>query len=116
MPRIAGVNIPMQKHIVIGLRAIYGIGPTRAHLICDHAQVKTDTKVKDLTETALNAVRKAIDTYRDEIEGNLRRTVAMHIKRWKDISSYRGRRHHARLPVHGQRTRTNAQTRKRSRA
>lgn len=110
MARIAGVNIPNQAHIVIGLQAIYGIGSTRARLICDAAGVVPSTKVKDLDESQLDALREQVAKY--EVEGDLRREVTMSIKRLMDMGCYRGFRHRKGLPCRGQRTRTNARTRK----
>lgn len=110
MARIAGINIPVQKHIVIALNSIYGIGRTRAKLICEVAKVNPATKVKDLTEGELDALRAAVSKY--SVEGDLRREVAMNIKRLIDLGCYRGVRHRRGLPVRGQRTHTNARTRK----
>lgn len=109
MARIAGINIP-NKHIVIGLRSIYGIGPTRAKKICAEANIAPTTKVNDLTEAELEELRKQVATF--EVEGDLRRKVAMSVKRLMDLGCYRGIRHRRGLPVRGQRTRTNARTRK----
>lgn len=108
--RIAGVIIPMQKHIVIGLTAIYGIGRNRARGICESAKVEPDKKVKDLTEAELESLRGEISKIR--VEGDLRREVAMNIKRLVELNTYRGLRHKRGLPLRGQRTRTNARTRK----
>src|SRR3990167_9821432 len=108
--RIAGVIIPMQKHIVIGLTAIYGIGRNRAQVICEVAKVDPSKKVRDLTEGELENLRSEIGKYR--VEGDLRREVAMGIKRLVELGTYRGLRHKRGLPVRGQRTRTNARTRK----
>lgn len=110
MARIAGVNIPVQKHIVIALTYVYGIGRPRAKLICMLAKVDPATKVKDLTEAELNAIRNEISKFL--VEGDLRREVAMNIKRLMDLGCYRGVRHRRGLPLRGQRTRTNARTRK----
>ena len=110
MARIAGINIPVQKHTVIGLRAIYGIGSSHAKAICAAANVKTDSKIKDLTEQELESLRAEVAKY--TIEGDLRREVSMNIKRLMDLGCYRGIRHRRGLPVRGQRTRTNARTRK----
>ncbi len=110
MARIAGVNIPVQKHVVIALTSIYGIGRTRAKQICEEAGVKTDSKVKELTEEQLDALRNAVSKF--TVEGDLRREVSMNIKRLMDLGVYRGLRHRRGLPVRGQRTRTNARTRK----
>ncbi len=108
--RIAGVNIPVQKHIVIGLTAIYGIGRSRAAKICAEAKVSPNKKGKDLTEAELELLRNEIAKVR--VEGDLRREVAMNVKRLIELGSYRGLRHRRGLPVRGQRTRTNARTRK----
>ncbi len=108
--RIAGVIIPMQKHIVIGLTAIYGIGRNRAKDICTSAKVESAKKVKDLTEAELESLRTEIAKIR--VEGDLRREVAMSIKRLVELGTYRGLRHKRGLPARGQRTRTNARTRK----
>lgn len=108
--RIAGVIIPMQKHVVIGLTAIYGIGRQRARTICDLAKVDSTKKVKDLTEAELESLRGEVIKFR--VEGDLRREVAMNIKRLVELGTYRGARHKRGLPVRGQRTRTNARTRK----
>lgn len=110
MARIAGINIPVQKHIVIGLTSIYGIGRSHASDICAAAGVKADSKVKDLTEQELDAIRAEVSKY--AVEGDLRREVSMNIKRLMDLGCYRGIRHRRGLPVRGQRTRTNARTRK----
>ncbi len=110
MARIAGINIPVNKHAVIALTSIYGIGRSRARDICTAAGVKIDTKVKDLTETEVDALRSQVTKY--TVEGDLRREVSMNIKRLMDLGCYRGLRHRRGLPVRGQRTRTNARTRK----
>jgi small subunit ribosomal protein S13 len=110
MARIAGINIPMNKHVCIGLTAIYGVGRTQAMQACLGAGVKPETKVKDLTEAEVAALRSQIA--RLAVEGDLRREVAMNIKRLMDLGSYRGMRHRKGLPMRGQRTRTNARTRK----
>lgn len=110
MARIAGVNIPAQKHTVIALTSIYGIGHTRARSICERAGVKPDVKVKDLTDAEVDSLRTEIG--RLSVEGDLRREVSMNIKRLMDLGAYRGLRHRRGLPVRGQRTRTNARTRK----
>lgn len=110
MARIAGINIPMNKHVVIGLTSIYGIGRTQAAKACEAAGVKPETKVKDLTEAEVTALRNQIAKL--PVEGDLRREVAMNIKRLMDLGSYRGLRHRKGLPMRGQRTRTNARTRK----
>ncbi len=110
MARIAGVNLPVQKHTVIALQSIYGIGPTRARLICDQAQVPPHVKIKDLDEAKIELLRAEVAKF--VVEGDLRREVAMSIKRLMDLGCYRGLRHRRGLPVRGQRTRTNARTRK----
>jgi small subunit ribosomal protein S13 len=110
MARIAGVNIPVQKHIVIGLTAIYGVGRSRARVICKLANVKPETKVKDLSDGELEEIRLKLEKFK--VEGDLRREVAMNIKRLSELGTYRGLRHRRGLPVRGQRTRTNARTRK----
>lgn len=108
--RIAGVNIPVQKHIVIGLTSIYGIGRSRAETICATAKIKPETKVKDLSEAELDNLRNEVAKFR--VEGDLRREVSMNVKRLIELGAYRGLRHRRGLPVRGQRTRTNARTRK----
>ena len=110
MARIAGVNIPDNKHTVIALTHIYGIGRTRAAQICAAVGVAPDRKVKDLAESELEAIRAEVSKY--VVEGDLRRSVSMDIKRLMDLGCYRGIRHRRGLPVRGQRTRTNARTRK----
>jgi small subunit ribosomal protein S13 len=110
MARIAGINIPMNKHIVIGLTSIFGVGHSQAKRACAGAGVKPETKVKDLTETEVAALRAQIAKI--PVEGDLRREVSMNIKRLMDLGTYRGIRHRKGLPVRGQRTRTNARTRK----
>lgn len=110
MARIAGVNIPNHKHAEIALTAIYGIGRTRAQKICDAAGVVRSVKVKDLTEDQMERLREEVAKF--TVEGDLRREVTMNIKRLMDLGCYRGVRHRRGLPVRGQRTRTNARTRK----
>jgi small subunit ribosomal protein S13 len=110
MARIAGVNIPNQQHAEIALTAIYGIGRSRAKQICAAANVAATTKIKDLSETEMDRLRDQVT--RLTVEGDLRREVSMNIKRLTDLGCYRGARHRKGLPVHGQRTRTNARTRK----
>ncbi|MEQ1582171.1 MAG: 30S ribosomal protein S13 [Steroidobacteraceae bacterium] len=110
MARIAGVNIPMNKHVWVGLTHIFGVGRTQAQKACDAAGVKRETKVKDLTDAEVTALRAQIS--RLTVEGDLRREVSMNIKRLMDLGCYRGVRHRRGLPMHGQRTRTNARTRK----
>ncbi|WP_269531224.1 30S ribosomal protein S13 [Chitinimonas sp. BJYL2] len=110
MARIAGVNIPNHQHTVIGLQAIYGIGQTRAQAICAATAIPGNRKVKDLTEAELDKLREEVAKF--TVEGDLRREVTMSIKRLMDLGCYRGLRHRRGLPVRGQRTRTNARTRK----
>ena len=109
MARIASVTLPNNKRIVIALTYIYGVGLTTSKKVLAQAKVSEDVKVKDMTDDQVNAVRTILEkTYR--MEGDLRREVMGNIKRLKDIGSYRGNRHMKRLPVHGQRTRTNSRT------
>jgi small subunit ribosomal protein S13 len=109
--RIAGVNIPTNKHVDIALRYIYGIGPTNAKEICKKVGIAEERRVSDLTEAEVIQIRETID--RDYVvEGDLRREVSMNIKRLMDLGCYRGLRHRKSLPVRGQRTHTNARTRK----
>jgi small subunit ribosomal protein S13 len=110
MARIAGINIPTHKHLVIGLRSIYGIGPTRAQAICEETKINPTIKVSDLTEDQLELIRSSVAKY--SVEGDLRRQVAMDIKRLKDLGCYRGIRHRKSLPLRGQNTKNNARTRK----
>jgi small subunit ribosomal protein S13 len=111
MARIEGVDLPRNKRIEVGLTYIYGIGPTRAHEILTATEVNPDIRVKDLTENDVSALRDYISkSYK--VEGDLRRDVQMNIKRLVEIGCYRGMRHRRSLPVHGQRTKTNARTRK----
>ena len=110
MARIAGINIPMNKHVWVGLQHIYGVRRTRAVETCAAAGVDPRTRVKDLTEPEVNALRSQIAKF--AVEGDLRREVSMNIKRLMDLGSYRGIRHRRGLPVRGQRTKTNARTRK----
>ena len=110
MARIAGINIPPHQHAEIGLTAIFGIGRTRARKICESAGVPLSKKVKDLTDAELERIREHINVL--TIEGDLRREVQLSIKRLIDLGTYRGMRHKRGLPVRGQRTRTNARTRK----
>lgn len=111
MARIAGVTVPTDKQIQISLTYIYGIGPVLANRILEACKIEPTTRVKDLTETELAKIREEItDHY--TVEGELQRIVSNNIKRLKDINSYRGLRHKANLPSHGQRTRTNARTRR----
>ena len=111
MARIAGVDLPREKRVEIGLTYIYGIGVASSNKILKEAGVNPDTRVKDLTDDEVNNIRKVIDgTYK--VEGDLRREVALNIKRLTEIGCYRGIRHRRSLPVRGQRTKTNARTRK----
>ncbi len=110
MARIAGINIPMNKHVVIGLTSIYGIGRSRAATVCSNAGVAPTTLVKNLTEPEVAVLRVQIAKF--AVEGDLRREVSMSIKRLMDLGCHRGIRHRKGLPVRGQRTRTNARTRK----
>ena len=110
MARIAGVNIPNQQHAEIALTAIFGIGRARAKVICESANVKGTAKMKDLSDNEVDRLREYVGKL--TIEGDLRREVSMNIKRLMDLGCYRGVRHRKGLPVRGQRTRTNARTRK----
>jgi small subunit ribosomal protein S13 len=110
MARIAGINIPPHKHAEIGLTAIYGIGRSTAQKICVNSGVPLDRKIKDLTDSDLERIREELG--RITIEGDLRREMSINIKRLMDLGCYRGVRHRRGLPVRGQRTRTNARTRK----
>ena len=110
MARIAGVNLPVQKHTVIGLQSIFGIGRSRSKKVCQDAEVAPATKIKDLTEAEVEKIRHEIAKY--TVEGDLRREVGIAIKRLMDLGCYRGLRHRRGLPMRGQRTRTNARTRK----
>ncbi len=110
MARIAGVNIPDNKHISVALTYIYGIGRRRAHSICDVTGISPVIRVRELSEGDLDRLRAEIANH--EVEGDLRREVSMNIKRLRDLGSYRGIRHRRGLPLRGQRTRTNARTRK----
>ena len=110
MARIAGINIPMNKHVVIGLTHIFGVGRSRAKDICVSTGINPTTKVKDLTEVEVNAIRSVLA--KTAVEGDLRRENGIAIKRLIDLGTYRGLRHRRGLPVRGQRTRTNARTRK----
>ena len=111
MARIEGVDLPRNKRVDIGLRYLYGIGPTRAHVILAGTKVNPDIRVKDLSEADVQSIREFISK-NYKVEGDLRREVQMSIKRLIDIGSYRGMRHRRNLPVRGQRTRTNSRTRK----
>ena len=110
MARIAGINIPPHKHAEIGLTSIYGIGRSTAQKICARTGVPIDRRIKDLTDTDLEKIREEIG--RLTIEGDLRREMSINIKRLMDLGCYRGFRHRRGLPVRGQRTKTNARTRK----
>lgn len=110
MARIAGINLPVNKHVVIGLTAIYGIGRPRASDICKAADIVPSTKIRDLTEEQVERVRLEVGKF--IVEGDLRREVSMSIKRLMDMGCYRGIRHRRGLPLRGQRTKTNARTRK----
>lgn len=110
MVRIAGVNVPDRKHTSIALRAIYGIGGTRAKEICAALDINPQTKIMDLDDETIERLRSELAKYK--VEGDLRRDVAMNIKRLLDLGCYRGIRHRRGLPLRGQRTKTNARTRK----
>ena len=110
MARLAGVDLPREKRVEIGLTYVYGIGLSRSQEILKKAGVNPDTRVKDLTDEQLQAIRNAMEGY--TLEGDLRREVALNIKRLTEIGCYRGTRHRRGLPVRGQRTKTNARTRK----
>ena len=110
MARIAGVDLPKEKRVEIGLTYIYGIGRTSSNKILAEANVNPDTRVKDLTDDQVQAIRNAMEEYK--VEGDLRREVALNIKRLTEIGCFRGIRHRRGLPVRGQRTKTNARTRK----
>jgi small subunit ribosomal protein S13 len=110
MARIAGINIPVQKHTVIALTSIYGIGRTRAQQICAAAGIDPSTKVKDLSDGEVETLREEVGKF--VVEGDLRREISMNIKRLMDLGCYRGLRHRRGLPLRGQRTKTNARTRK----
>lgn len=110
MARIAGINIPDQKHTVIALTAIYGIGKTRAKEICAATGIAEDVKIRELSEEQIEKLREEVGKF--TVEGDLRREVTLSIKRLLDLGCYRGLRHRRSLPVRGQRTKTNARTRK----
>jgi small subunit ribosomal protein S13 len=112
MARIEGVDLPRDKRIEIGLTYIYGIGRWTSNALLDRAGINPNTRVKDLTEAEVQSLRDAISGLRLTVEGDLRREVQLNIKRLSEIGSYRGLRHRRNLPVRGQRTRTNARTRK----
>ncbi|NLY73376.1 MAG: 30S ribosomal protein S13 [Tissierellia bacterium] len=111
MARIAGVDLPRDKRVAVALTYIYGVGPTTSKRILEGAQVNPDTRVKDLTEDEVSSLRRFID-HNLQVEGDLRREVSMNIKRLQEIGCLRGIRHRRNLPVRGQRTQTNARTRK----
>lgn len=111
MARIAGITLPPEKRIEVGLTYIFGIGRSKANKILEEAKIDKDKKVKSLTEDEVNKIRQIIEK-REKIEGDLRKEVSMNIKRLIDIGCYRGLRHKRKLPVRGQRTKTNARTRK----
>ncbi len=111
MARIAGVDLPPNKRLWVGLTAIYGIGQERARKLCAKSNVDETKKIKDLTEEEVNRLRQSIES-EGRVEGDLRKEVQMNIRRLIDIQCYRGLRHRRNLPVHGQRTHTNARTRK----
>ena len=110
MARIAGVNLPAQKHVWVGLQSIYGLGRTRSRKVCESAGVQASTKIRDLSEPDVERLRAEVAKFTGE--GDLRREVGIAIKRLMDLACYRGLRHRRGLPVRGQRTRTNARTRK----
>ncbi|KFZ36358.1 30S ribosomal protein S13 [Shewanella mangrovi] len=110
MARIAGINIPDQKHAVIALTAIFGIGRTRAKAICAATSIAEDAKIRELSDAQIDTLREEVAKY--TVEGDLRREVSMNIKRLMDLGCYRGLRHRRSLPLRGQRTKTNARTRK----
>jgi small subunit ribosomal protein S13 len=111
MARIEGVDLPRNKRVEVGLTYLFGVGPTRSHKILAATRVNPDTRIKDLTEAEVTAIREFI-TKNYKVEGDLRRAQQMNIKRLIEIGSYRGLRHRRNLPVNGQRTRTNSRTRK----
>lgn len=110
MARIAGVNLPIQKHVWVGLQSIYGIGRSRSRQICKEIKLDPSTSIKSLSEGEVEQIRNAVAKY--TVEGDLRREVGISIKRLMDLGCYRGLRHRRGLPLRGQRTRTNARTRK----
>ena len=111
MARIAGVDIPREKRVIVSLTYIHGIGPTSAAKVIETANVSADTRVRDLTEEEVNRLREVVDR-QFKVEGDLRREVSLNIKRLMEIGSYRGLRHRRNLPVRGQRTKTNARQRR----
>ena len=110
MARIAGVNLPAQKHVWVGLQNIYGVGRTRSKKICEAADVSLSVRIRDLSEPEVERLRSEVAKY--VVEGDLRREIGIAVKRLMDLGCYRGLRHRRGLPVRGQRTRTNARTRK----
>ena len=110
MARIAGINVPVHKHTVIALTSIYGIGRTSSRKICELAGISPTAKIKDLSEDEVGKLRTEVGKYR--VEGDLRREITVNIKRLMDLGTYRGIRHRRGLPLRGQRTQTNARTRK----
>jgi len=110
MARIAGINVPVNKHTWVALTYIFGVGRTRALALCEAAGVEQDRKIRDLSEDEVERLRTEVGRF--SVEGDLRRDTSMNIKRLMDLGSYRGIRHRRGLPVRGQRTRTNARTRK----
>lgn len=112
MPRISGVDIPNDKRIIIALQYVYGVGKTRSVEILEKAKIDFGTRAKDLTEEQVSVINKAVREAETPVEGELSRVVAQNIRRLKEIKSYRGMRHRLGLPVNGQRTRSNARTRK----
>ena len=110
MARISGINVPVHKHAEIALTAIFGIGRSHSRKICAAAGIKSSIKIKDLSEDEVSRLRTEVAKYR--VEGDLRREITVNIKRLMDLATYRGIRHRRGLPLHGQRTRTNARTRK----
>ena len=112
MARIEGVDLPREKRVEVGLTYLYGIGPTTSRKLLRQTGVSPETRVKDLTESEVTALRDAIGSNNLKVEGDLRREVTLNIKRLDEIGSYRGLRHRRALPARGQRTRTNARTRK----
>lgn len=112
MARISGVDLPGRKHIHIALRYLYGVGPTRAVEICERAGIPLEKKAQDLNESDIRRIREVLDSGEFKVEGDLRREVQLNIKRLIEIGCYRGLRHKRNLPTRGQRSRTNARTRK----
>jgi len=111
MPRIAGINIPDQKRLEIGLTYVFGIGPTRAKEVMERAKIKSNVKFSELTDIQVDALRTIVEK-EYVVEGDLRQIINQNIRRLKEISSYKGSRHTRHLPVHGQRTKTNARTKR----